>query len=346
MSDHDAHLAELLSDAVSDIEPTDRLDAIRERTRVTPIYGRRRRLYAVGGTVLATAAVVTAIALASHQGNPAADDLDPGNSPTGAVDPSPTQPTEAPPAIKTPVAVYYVGDGPRGPRLFRYLQPLAGQPDIPATRLDRLTATPTDSDYRTLWPEGAFTGQVSDPEADMVFVGVDDSVHDRPAGMTEAEAQLAIEQVLYTLHDEFPEVRAVQFRYGANPIDQVFGVPTSEPLTLGPVVTTLSLMSINHPTEGQAVSGSFVADGLNNGYEATYRWQLHQGRADGPVVDEGFGMASGCCATDRLFPWATDPIDVSSLEPGTYTFVAMNDDPSGGAEGNGPDTDTRTIVVE
>ena len=34
--ERDPRLAELLSDAVSDIEPANRLDAIRNRTKVTP----------------------------------------------------------------------------------------------------------------------------------------------------------------------------------------------------------------------------------------------------------------------------------------------------------------------
>ena len=45
-------------------------------------------------------------------------------------------------------------------------------------------------------------------------------------------------------------------------------------------------------------------------------------------------------------PLGDRTIDVSDLAPGTYTFVAMTDDPSGGAEGFGPITDTRTIIVE
>ena len=48
---------------------------------------------------------------------------------------------------------------------------------------------------------------------------------------------------------------------------------------------------------------------------------------------------------DKLYPWET-AVDVSGLAPGTYTFVALTDDPSGGAEGAGPTYDTRTIVVE
>ena len=54
-------------------------------------------------------------------------------------------------------------------------------------------------------------------------------------------------------------------------------------------------------------------------------------------------MAAGW-GEDKLFPWHVS-IDVSDLAPGSYTFMAMTDDPSGGAEGNGPYTDTRTIVI-
>jgi hypothetical protein len=45
-----------------------------------------------------------------------------------------------------------------------------------------------------------------------------------------------------------------------------------------------------------------------------------------------------------VLPWH-DRVDVSGLTPGTYTFLASNDDPNGLDDGIGPDTDTRTIVV-
>ena len=48
----------------------------------------------------------------------------------------------------------------------------------------------------------------------------------------------------------------------------------------------------------------------------------------------------------RLFPFSGE-IDVSSLDPGTYTLIVETDDPSGGAEGGIPVfTDTRTFVIE
>jgi hypothetical protein len=46
---------------------------------------------------------------------------------------------------------------------------------------------------------------------------------------------------------------------------------------------------------------------------------------------------------DKLYPWQAT-VDVSSLSPGTYTFVASTDDPSDG-EGSGPTRDTKTITV-
>ena len=73
----DTRLSELLSQAVSDLEPADRLADIRTRTKVAPMSSRRPWLFAVGGAVVATAATVTAIAYAGHLGSPSADDPGP-----------------------------------------------------------------------------------------------------------------------------------------------------------------------------------------------------------------------------------------------------------------------------
>ena len=62
----------------------------------------------------------------------------------------------------------------------------------------------------------------------------------------------------------------------------------------------------------------------------------------GEVVLDGFSTAEGWI--EHLYPWEAE-VDVSGLEPGTYTFAVMTDDPSGG-EGPGPTEDTKTIVVE
>lgn len=100
-------------------------------------------------------------------------------------------------------------------------------------------------------------------------------------------------------------------------------------------------LCIAAPTEGAEVTGILVARGWANSPEANVPW--HVLNAGGERVLEGFTTATGW--GDRLYPW-TSEIDVSELDPGRYTFVASTDDPSGGAEGPGPHTDTRTFVVE
>jgi len=123
--------------------------------------------------------------------------------------------------------------------------------------------------------------------------------------------------------------------------DMVLGQPTSEPLANAPVLETLSLMQVTYPNEGDAVTGSFTATGVNNGFEATVAYRVLDGET---VVAEGAGIAEGAYE-DKLFPWSVE-VDLSGLEPGAYTIVFSNDDPSGGAEGAGPQTDSRTIFLD
>ena len=69
-------------------------------------------------------------------------------------------------------------------------------------------------------------------------------------------------------------------------------------------------------------------------------WEVRD--SGGGAVLEGFTTAEGWM--DKLYPWTAE-VDVSGLAPGTYTFVALTDDPSDG-EGRGPTEDTKTITVQ
>ena len=99
-------------------------------------------------------------------------------------------------------------------------------------------------------------------------------------------------------------------------------------------------MNVTTPEEGATVSGSFTAEGVGSSFEATVPWEVRD--ESGTAVVEGFTTAEGFI--DKLYPWTAE-VDVSGLAPGTYTFVAMTDDPSDG-EGAGPTEDTKTIVVQ
>jgi hypothetical protein len=324
----DQRMSDLIVDAVADVEPTDRLAEIRRRTSPRR---RRQGWYAAGGAALAAAAAVTAIALAGNQSQPKAED-----PPIGTPSPDAT-------AGESVYPVYFLGETPTGTRLYREFQRAPGFMWTEIA-IQLLSMGPDDPDYWTAWAPGTFeTAKViGQGEGRLIEVTlVDAHLHDRPDGMSETEAALAIEQVIYTLQAVVGDRLPVQFRLDGNPIDQVLGVPTSEPLANAPQLEVLSLVSISDPSEGQVVSGAFTAKGAASSFEATVPWEIRDSAEN--VVLEGFATATGYLG--RLHPWETE-VDVSSLDPGTYTFVAMTSDPSGGAEGAAPYVDTRTVVVE
>jgi len=343
----DARLSELLTDAVSDVEPREALDSIRTRTKGTPMSARRPWTYAVGGAVVATAALIATVAFAGDQlgltgsgddGAPVAThhsrhpgkghgSKTPSESSSASGEPSPSS---SGPTSMT-LAAYYLGETPQGTFLYREFHRVETTDPLQGA-LDLLASTPSDPDYRTPWQPG----DLSDPSESDEFVDVTvaDSLAERPAGMSQHQAEEAVQQVVYTLQAAVQSRKPVRFS-----IDTVLGIDTTEPVTNAAPLDVLAMVNITSPEEGATVSGSFRASGVASSFEATVPWELRQGDT---VVDRGSATAEGWL--DKLYPWQTT-VDVSGLAPGTYTFAAMTDDPSGG-EGGGPHVDTRTITVQ
>jgi len=236
------------------------------------------------------------------------------------------------------VAVYFVGDTDRaGPRLYREFQ--RGEGEALAAGIAALTGTPLDGDYRTMWQGGQITDASYD--GDVINVVVDSAVRQRPGGMSAAEARAAVEQVVYTMQAAVQERAPVQFRTADNPIDQVFGVPTSEPLANGPMLDVLSHMNLTAPEQGTVVDdGTLEISGVGNSFEANVGWEIRRGDE---VVMDGFVTMDGWMEP-KLFPFETTA-DVSDLAPGDYTFWASTDDPTGGTEGIGAMTDDKDFTV-
>jgi hypothetical protein len=291
-----ADLHDLLEDAVSDVEPRDRLPEIRRRTR----RARRRRVGALGVVAagLATAVVAVGAVVLTDDGTRR------GTAPDTAAEPG----THV-------AALYFIGDTPQGPRLFREFRSV---PDAPgyASELAALGG-PDDPDYRT----------AVDP-ADLSDVVVRDSRF--VVQVDRRLTPLAVQQVVFTLSAAAQDFLVVEL---TEPDDRARNVYRR--------TAVLADVSLSDPVEGRIVSGTFTARGVANSPEGNVPWRIED--AEGAVVLEGFATATG--ANDRLYFWETE-VDVSALDPGTYTFVASTDDPSGGTEGFGPTSDTRTIVVE
>jgi hypothetical protein len=331
VSPSDLDLTELLHGAVDDVEPADRLPAIRAASAGRRPGGPGRPWLAAGGAALAAAAAVTAftvLATAHH------DDAGPARPA-----PTPTRTAETPSAHLVPL--YAVGDTPRGPRLFREWDTAFGPAEPLQDAVEVLLQPPADPDYRTLWPSGSleeagFDGIGADGQISLV---VDAAARDRPAGMSASDAELAVQQAVYTLQAAVGARAPVAFHIGGRPADRVLGIPVDGPVAQAPQTDVLSQVMISDPTEGRDVHGTFTARGTANSFEANVPWEVRDER--GAVVLSGHATATGY--GDRLYPWQAR-VDVSGLPSGFYTFVATTDDPSAG-EGAGPDVDTRTIIV-
>ncbi len=269
-------------------------------------------------------------------------------SPTRGADRGDTSPSDDETPGETPtedqggpertVAVYYVGDTERaGPRLYREFQ--RGQGEALAAGVAALTSTPLDGDYRTLWSAGQITAASYD--GDVISVTVDPAVRQRPGGMTRREARAAVEQVVYTMQAAVQERAAVQFRTADNPIDQVFGVPTSEPVSNGPMLDVLSHINLTSPEQGSILNdGALAVSGVGNSFEANVGWEIRRGSE---VVKHGFVTMEGWMEP-KLFPFETT-VDVADLAPGDYTLWVTTDDPTGGTEGIGAMTDDKDFSV-
>jgi hypothetical protein len=236
------------------------------------------------------------------------------------------------------VPVYFVGDTPQGPRLFREFRRVDGSE--PAGRALTLAASgdALDPDYRTLLPHGTFTG-VAAAGGRITVPLPDDSWTRLPTGMSESQALLAVQQLVYTVQGVLQQRSPVEFTDASGAATQVLGVASEDGFGAADPIRTLGLVSITAPEQGQTVSGRFTASGVSSSFEATTPWEVRA--ADGTVVARGSATAAGWM--DKLYPWRAE-VDVSDLDPGDYTFVAMTDDPSAG-EGPGPTVDSKSITV-
>lgn len=259
---------------------------------------------------------------------------DPAESPTD----TPTE-SESPEAEGTvAVPVYFVGDTPQGPRLFREFRAVpADNPLMEATAL-MLAGDTLDPDYRTLWPQVEIS-DVSATDGVLLVQIPSDGFTDRPDGMSRKAANLALQQLVFTLQGVQQERAPIVIKRGGSDF-RLFGLPSDTPFEAADPIDVLGLVNITAPEQGAVVSGDTLeASGVGSSFEANLLWEIRQGDQ---VVLDGFATAEGWM--DKLYPWETS-IDVSGLEPGDYTFVARTDDPSGGAEGSGPHEDTKDFTL-
>lgn len=355
----------LLEDAVADVEPRLGLADIEARTGLAP--PRRpwfRGALAAGIAVAATAATVAAVTVVTDRSPEQRTDAPPAAStspdPTpsaGADEPTPapsegsTQgPTPAPTTSAGLLPVYYVGDTPAGPRLYREFSTPTDVGSDQTSRLlraleDAIGGFATDPDYRSGWPSagqptGAEVSMVSVERDGAVVIGIGpgDDVPDvttRPAGMSGSDAALALQQLVYTAQAVLQERVPVRFTDpNGNPLRTLLGVDVSQPVSNDPEMQVLAPVWIIDPAEDGIVGTTFIVKGVGTFFEATASWQLLRGDR---VVLKGFtNTREGMTRSEFEF-------GIKGVDPGEYTLRVYDAAASG--EGNGEQQDTKTIVV-
>ncbi len=303
---------------------------------------------AAGAAVVATAATIAAFAVIGDDAGTTSSTTTPADSPSGSTDASTTQGSDsgaqsesATPSTQA-VPVYYVGETGQGPRLYREFHrlPTASADDAVAQGVHEAVAgTPEDPDYETLWPEGSDVAHV-EKSGDTLVVDLAGArkLHDRPAGMGEHEAQISVDQLVYTVQAGYQDQGPVRFLLDGQITDQLLGVPVSEPLARPDDTSALAQVWITSPAEGATVDSGFTVKGVGAFFEANVVWELRRGdKVVASSAKSGPVMAQECCT---MAPY-TFTVDAP---PGDYTLVVTDEDASGG-EGPAPFQDTKNITV-
>jgi hypothetical protein len=259
--------------------------------------------------VVPIAATLLLVAGCGDDTTPTAADPKPSHTGKHQDDPSsePDDP-QSDGAETTTVPVYFVGDTPQGARLYREFRKVeADNPAVEALAL-MIAGDTLDADYRTAYAvDGTFAGVAVDDDAIEVSLP-DESWTTLPDGMSEDDARLAAQQLVYTLQGIAQSRLPVEIVLDGEPAD-LFGFGGQ--IGNEPELDVRAMVNVTSPEEGASVGDSFTASGVSSSFEATTPWEIRQGDT---VVKKGFATAEGWM--DKLYPWETE-VDVSDLEPGT-----------------------------
>jgi hypothetical protein len=362
MSDDGSRDEELLRRALRDeadrvLPSPDALARIRRRTARAPFWRTPLALGMAAAVVTGTAVIAGGVVVLR---GPDADSTVSGPSVTLDTTPSPTKqpetpttdPSQTPPPPTTEstppptevvatVPVYYVTETPAGTRLAREFRsvPAPNGPVVAAVET-MLAEDPRDPDYRRLW----------DSSTDVESVEVDDGIIEihltgstDNTGAGDDVARLAIQELVYTVTAALSSIGEngglpVQMLVDGEPAEGLWGtLDLSDPVERLPQLDVRQHVQINNPAESAIVGRTVTVDGEAAVYEANVLWQILDDA--GNEVQSGSTTAETCC---QFSPFRF-PVE---LEPGTYTVLVSESDPSGGAEGRPPMSDSRNFTVE
>ncbi len=334
----DERLRALFHDAVSDVEPRDRLGEVRRRTRVRRTPSRRWAPVLAGAGAVAATVVVATLVVDGVNDDPGRNDDPPvaGTSQNGVT-------TDA-------AGLYFVSDTATGPRLFREFQAVTPTDD-PEQKvliaLQRLTldSGPRDPDYRTLWPAQSFRAVRIEEDRIVVELGSADAL-EGAAGP--AAGRFGVQQAVYTAEAALGDALPVSFEWAERPARRVLGLSVGTVIVRDRDYAITAPVNITDPSEGLLVEdGTFRANGTMSTNVRRVEWTLS---LDGDVLRQGRAVPAeidgpDARATLNAPGWETAEIDVSDISPGDYVFEVTALDVGQTSDAPREFSDTRTITV-
>ncbi len=213
-----------------------------------------------------------------------------------------------------PVKFFFVSDTPRGFKLLSEVQPWTAADDMNLQVVSDLVTgkiVPLDSEYTNLWG-GSNTVNSVGIAGSVATVDLGDISLNVGA---EGE-QRAIDQIVWTLTEFAPEVKAVAFTVNGKTVESFAGhVDTTAQFERAIDYEVLNPLQISSINQGAELTSPVTISGQACTFEANVVWKLLQ---DDKVVQESFTTASSGCP--ERGDWS---ITLEDLAPGEYLFQVL-----------------------
>ena len=239
-----------------------------------------------------------------------------------------------------PVPVYWIGETAQSLRLYREFRTVpntGGYVHSALSAMMRMRAL--DPDYVSPW-RGPSRLRVHQTGAAICVDLSRDAFRNTNVGSELAER--AVQELIYTATAAaFTAGRpasTVTVTVDGRAYDAWGAVRLGSPMRRAPRIQVKSHAWVTSPQHGDLrKAGVNTFAGYGTSFEANFLWTIT--RPNGAVVARGFAM--GGTGDGGFGPFTFK----ASMRPGTYVVHVSTEDPSGGREGPGPHTDTKTFTV-
>lgn len=225
-------------------------------------------------------------------------------------------PVAAPTLAGRAVPVYALGQTAAGPRLYREFRASAAADPVEGA-VAGLAVAPSDPDYRSPWLGLPAQVSRSGTTATVTF--------DRAPALAGASAQLAAQQVVYTVTAADPRVRAVRV--------VAPGLPAAAATARAAASGVLAPVWLLDPVDGGTAGSRLTVSGTASVVEATVGVEVRRG---GEVLARATATASAGA------PGRGEWTATLSVPPGSYVVAAFEGSAKDGAE---VAVDTKRVTV-